>query len=296
MNRSRVQIGLVAIGFGFLLLPLTMSAQAREVITKQITLGSSVAELSLLFTRNGRLDVTFDDGVVQVDGQVVGRIDPGDRLEVAWRSLLEGAVMLEDGPLAERLLAWSAPEGLAAEVDAIAQEIEQALQGALESVVTQARTEQVEVPVSIETEGDVVGLLERTPEQEAEIRNRIRVELREEIREEIREKIKWIARSGGDSLGVSGNVFSGLFSLIGKLLLIAVLGLMGGVLVRFGGSHVDTIAETALGSPVRSALVGLGGTLLLMPVWLLGFLGLLISIIGIPLAIAWLPLFWFLIR
>ncbi|HIB09052.1 MAG TPA: hypothetical protein EYO20_04295, partial [Gemmatimonadetes bacterium] len=111
MNRSRVQIGLVAIGFGFLLLPLTLSAQAREVITKQITLGSSVAELSLLFTGNGRLDVTFDDGVVQVDGQVVGRIDPGDRLEVAWRSLLEGAVMLEDGPLAERLLAWSAPEG-----------------------------------------------------------------------------------------------------------------------------------------------------------------------------------------
>jgi hypothetical protein len=90
-------------------------------------------------------------------------------------------------------------------------------------------------------------------------------------------------------------VFSGLFSLIGNLLLIAVLGLMGGVLVRFGGGHIDTIAETALRSPVRSALVGLGGTLLLMPVWLLGFLGLLISIIGIPLAIAWLPLFWLLV-
>ena len=299
MNRSRVQIGLFVIGFGFLLLPLTLSAQARQIITKQITLGNSVAELSLELTGDGRLDVTFDDGVVQVDGQVVGRIDPGGRLDVAWRSLLEGTVMLEDGPLAERLLAWSAPGGLAVEVDSVAQEIEQALQGALESVDTQARTEQVEASVSIENEDDVVGSLERAPEQEAEIRNRIRVELREELREEIREEIqegvKWIARSSGDSLGVGGNVFSGLFSLIGNLLLIAVLSLMGGVLVRFGGGHVDTIAETALRSPGRSALVGLAGTLLLMPVWLLGFFGLLISIIGIPLAIAWLPLFWLLV-
>jgi hypothetical protein len=291
MNRSRVHIGLFAVGFGFLLLPLTLSAQDRQIITKQITLGSSVAELSLELTGDGRLNIRFDDGVVQVDGQVAGRIDPGDRLEVAWRLLLEGVVTLEDGPLAERLLAWSAPEGLAAEVDSIAQEIEQALQGALESVDTQAQTEQVEVSVSIETEGDVVGLLERTPEQEAEIRNRIRVELREEIQEEINQ----IARRGGDSLGVGGNVFLGLFGLIGNLLLIAVLSLMGGVLVKLGGGHVDTIAETAHRSPGRSALVGLGGTLLLMPVWLLGFVGLLISIIGIPLAIAWLPLFWLLV-
>jgi hypothetical protein len=291
MNRSRVHIGLFAVGFGFLLLPLTLSAQDRQIITKQITLGSSVAELSLELTGDGRLNIRFDDGVVQVDGQVAGRIDPGDRLEVAWRLLLEGVVTLEDGPLAERLLAWSAPEGLAAEVDSIAQEIEQALQGALESVDTQAQTEQVEVSVSIETEGDVVGLLERTPEQEAEIRNRIRVELREEIQEEINQ----IARRGGDSLGVGGDVFSVLFGLIGNLLLIAVLSLMGGVLVKLGGGHVDTIAETAHRSPGRSALVGLGGTLLLMPVWLLGFVGLLISIIGIPLAIAWLPLFWLLV-
>ncbi|HIC63320.1 MAG TPA: hypothetical protein EYO91_03745, partial [Gemmatimonadetes bacterium] len=136
MNRSRVHIGLFAIGFGFLLLPLTLSAQDRQIITKQITLGNSVAELSLEFTGDGRLNVRFDDGVVQIEDQVVGSLDPGDRLEVAWRLLLEGVVTLEDGPLAERLLAWSAPEGLAAEVDSIAQEIEQALQGALESVDT----------------------------------------------------------------------------------------------------------------------------------------------------------------
>ena len=57
----------------------------------------------------------------------------------------------------------------------------------------------------------------------------------------------------------------------------------------------NAIAETAHRSPGRSALVGLCSTLLLMPIFLLGFLGLLISIIGIPLAIAWLPLFWLLV-
>ena len=301
MNRSRVHIGLFVIGFGLLLLPLTLSAQAREIITKQITLGNSVAELSLEFTGDGRLDVTFDDGLVQLDGQVVGRIDPGGRLEAAWRSLLEGTARLEDGPLAERLLAWSAPGGLAVEVDSIAREIEQALQDALESVDTQTQTRQVEASVLIEIEDSVVGPLERAREQEAEIRNRIRIdvelweELREEIREEIREKITLTATRRGDSPGVGGNVFLGLFSLIGNLLLIAALSFIGGALVRLGGGPVDTIAETACRSPGRSALVGLAGTLLLTPVWLLGFLGLLISIIGIPLAFMWLPLFWVLV-
>ena len=38
-------------------------------------------------------------------------------------------------------------------------------------------------------------------------------------------------------------------------------------------------------------MVGFAGTLLLLPVWILGTAALAVSIIGIPVAIAWLPLF-----
>ena len=38
-------------------------------------------------------------------------------------------------------------------------------------------------------------------------------------------------------------------------------------------------------------MVGFAGSLLLIPVWLLGAVALAISIIGIPVAVAWLPLF-----
>jgi hypothetical protein len=38
-------------------------------------------------------------------------------------------------------------------------------------------------------------------------------------------------------------------------------------------------------------MVGVAGTFLLLPAWILGFVALVISIIGIPVAIAWLPLF-----
>jgi hypothetical protein len=38
-------------------------------------------------------------------------------------------------------------------------------------------------------------------------------------------------------------------------------------------------------------MVGVAGTFLLLPAWVLGFVALAVSIIGIPVAIAWLPLF-----
>jgi hypothetical protein len=51
------------------------------------------------------------------------------------------------------------------------------------------------------------------------------------------------------------------------------------------------VAETARRAPGRSAAVGLAGAFLTLPVWLLGTVALAISIIGIPVALIWLPLF-----
>jgi hypothetical protein len=119
---------------------------------------------------------------------------------------------------------------------------------------------------------------------------RIRDEVREEIRRELRSSdrdrnreslfsapFRTVARATG---GVLENAF-----------MVLLLGLLGAAAVVFAGENVEVIAETARRSPGRSAMVGLAGTLLFLPAWILGAVALVVSIIGIPVAIAWLPLF-----
>lgn len=76
-----------------------------------------------------------------------------------------------------------------------------------------------------------------------------------------------------------------------SLLLVFILGMIGVAVSTFAGQNLDVVAETARRSPGRAAAVGVAGSFLLVPVWILGALALVISIVGIPVAIAWLPLF-----
>jgi hypothetical protein len=110
-------------------------------------------------------------------------------------------------------------------------------------------------------------------------------DLREEIREEMR---------GGGGRGFGGpfrSIAAAVGGVLENLVTILVLGLIGAAAVSFGGERIDLIAETARRAPGRSAAVGAAGTILLVPAWVLGFIALLVSIVGIPVAIAWLPLF-----
>jgi hypothetical protein len=72
---------------------------------------------------------------------------------------------------------------------------------------------------------------------------------------------------------------------------VLILGLIGAAAIAFGGDRLDVIAETIRKAPGRSAAVGIAGAILLIPVWVLGFVALVVSIVGIPVAIAWLPAF-----
>jgi len=76
-----------------------------------------------------------------------------------------------------------------------------------------------------------------------------------------------------------------------NVLSVLVLAIIGTLVIFFGGRHMDVIAETARRAPGRAAAVGMAGSILLLPVWVLGTVALLVSIVGIPVAIAWLPLF-----
>ncbi len=122
-----------------------------------------------------------------------------------------------------------------------------------------------------------------------EFREDVRREVIEEVRRELREEMR--EQRGPSLLTPFRSVAEGVGGVIENLVGILILGLVGAAVIAFAGDKVDVIAETARRAPGRAAAVGLAGTILLIPAWVIGFVALLVSIVGIPVAIAWLPLF-----
>jgi cytoskeletal protein CcmA (bactofilin family) len=137
-------------------------------------------------------------------------------------------------------------------------------------------------------EGSVVDLLEGERDLEAELREELREELRHELTSEIRRTVRREDRGGFNPFG---GLFRGIGGLIQNAFSILILGLIGMGVVAFAGENLDAVAETARRNPGRAAAVGVAGTFLLIPVWVLGAVALAVSIVGIPVMIAWLPLF-----
>ncbi|MGD8321844.1 MAG: polymer-forming cytoskeletal protein, partial [Gemmatimonadota bacterium] len=137
--------------------------------------------------------------------------------------------------------------------------------------------------------GDVVDVQREERVSESELRDRIREEIRREVRAEVRNEAP---RSRGPSLfSPFRNLFRGIGGIIENLVSVFVLGLVGMGVVAFAPRNLDAVAEAARRSPGRAAMVGVAGSFLLIPVWILGAVALAVSIVGIPVMIAWLPLF-----
>ncbi len=367
------------------------SAQLREVVSKQVAVGTSGAELVLEFRDGSQMAVALRDGSVVVGDESLGSFQPGDALDASWRALLAEAIALENGPLAQALQGWAPPESLdgdleetAAELDraiesALAQEVSNNAEGvsvsvengsdalarllvgsvtrlsvieeALEGVsprITVLIEEDLNVPadevregthvviggstrVAGEIRGDLVvvdgdvaledgssitgelrladarvlqnegsvggGLVDvlATERSAADaIREQIRNEVRDEVRRDLREEIRRATRIGDDGfsfLSPFRSVARGIGGLIETIFVVLVLGLLGAAAAAFARENLEVVADTVREAPARAAMVGVAGTFLLIPVWVLGAVALAVSIVGIPVAIAWLPLF-----
>lgn len=382
---------LLAAGLVVLVAPLPGSAQLREIVSKEVSVGRDEATLRLEFVDQGRLEISFDEGRVFIDGEPVGSFEVDGDLDAAWRELLGDAVRLDDGPLSRTLADWRAPAGLAGELADLAREVDEALETALADVqvsvdiqdgsttvslgdhrelvrtlfgsleriglledaldalegdfslyidedVTIEADETVEgslvvigadVRVEGVVEGDVVvvgGTLDLRDgsrvdgsvrladtrlvrddgrvrgdvvdllEDERGVRDDFREELRREIEREVRNELRHervdAPHDGGFSVFAPFRpVAQAVGGIVESLMTLLVLALVGAGVLAFFGENVDVIAETARRSPGRSAMVGVAGTFLLLPVWILGTIALAVSIIFIPVAVAWLPLF-----
>jgi hypothetical protein len=128
------------------------------------------------------------------------------------------------------------------------------------------------------------------------VADRPEADLREQIRREVAAATAQNARaerraapSRNRTRGLVGNVVGGIAGLIQTVMTFAILLGIGLAVLYFFPRNLEVVARTARNSTGRAAAVGIAGIVLAFPAWLLGLLVLLVSIIGIPLTLVWIP-------
>ena len=247
--------------------PALSVGQAGEDALARLLLGetSRLAVLGeVLKGLGGELRLHIDEDVEVAAGETVQGNLVAIQGDVRIEGTVEGDVVVVDGTL--DLLAGGVVRGDVRLVDA--------------SLDRDGGIVEGEVHDLDATAGDM--------DMEDELRARLREELRAELRRELRPESSGGSRSFFNPLR---RVADGVGGVIGNLVAVLILGLIGLGVVSFAPQNLDTVAEAARRGPGRAAMVGLAGAFLLIPVWVLGFVALLVTIVGIPVAIAWIPLF-----
>ncbi len=146
---------------------------------------------------------------------------------------------------------------------------------------------------SARVEGDVRLADARLLDREGTVSGRIRVVEEEQDQvEDLREVLqKRRAEPDLSFLRPLRDVGRGIAGIIQNLITFVILAGIGLGVVHFAGEKLAVVASAARSAPGRSAVVGLAGAFLTLPVWVLGMVVLAVSIIGIPVLIVWIPLF-----
>jgi len=136
--------------------------------------------------------------------------------------------------------------------------------------------------------------LEATPDPAATIPSAadIRAEVERGIRDGLRESPTRTTRSARASGGFFRNLASGIGGLLQTAVSFALLLGIGVGILYFFPRHFEVVARTAAHVPGRSFAVGWAGLLLSPFVWIFGIVFFTATIIGIPVMLLWLPLFW----
>jgi len=124
-------------------------------------------------------------------------------------------------------------------------------------------------------------------------------ELREELRREIRATIESATAAAATASRSRPSRVSSSLRPIGRgfvrilqtAITFALLLGLGLALLYFTPRHFEVMARTARNATGSSALVGLAGAALALPLWLFGVVALAVTILGIPLLVLWIPLF-----
>jgi hypothetical protein len=307
--------------------PEAPATPPAPILSSDIAVSSDAAELRLDLGEDRQLVLLLDeDGAVRVNGDQIGSYERRDALDRAWRDLLQRAMDTPGGAVADLLVNWEPAEDAPAVARRLDRELEAAIQtapapvvaaqapgesdhasdsirrlnerirelerlvddpAALEGLERLERLESLESLEELEAlEGLGPAMRELRRELEYELRDELRAELRSEVRSEMRDR-DWTDRWNSPWRHFTRGL-SGVFS---TLMTYAVLVGLGFLAVFFGRKYLENIADTARHQTLRSGLVGLAGSFLVLPAYILGLLALAISIVGIPLILVFAPLF-----
>lgn len=274
-----------------LILPLKVAAQESatpppppeaaappggSVIASEVQLSRDAATLSLELAGDHKLELGLKDGDVVLNGDDIGHYNRGDELWSSWRQLLTDAMDTPNADLAGLLTQWSPPsadEGVGRQLDVA---LESALQGKEGTPIRAADT------VAGSPDAKVLRLQSRIDELES---------LVQELEDQPSPTVRVSRDRGFDLRSPFRHLWAGVAGIFSTLAMYVVLLAMGFAAVFFGRPYLEAVADTARHYTMRSWAVGLAGSFLALPVWILGIVGLAVSIVGIPLLLAWVPLF-----
>ena len=325
MRRMSYNCSLIPLLLGAVFLATPLGAQdvapgtdsGASIVSSEISVSQDAAELDLELARGETLSLVLAaDGAVRLNGDRIGGYDRRDALDQAWRDLLQRAMDTPTAALADLLVDWTPP----ADAPGIAGRLDRELEAALSAAAApqapppaDAPSPSVDASDSIQRLNARIRELERLVEDPStlqqlenldelenlegvdlqalrELRRDLEADLRDEIRNEIRNEIRvgdwtdaWSSPWRHITRGLGG-VFSTLMSY-------AILVGLGFLAVFFGRKHLEGIADTARHATLKSGLVGLAGSFLVLPAYILGLLALAVSIVGIPLILVFAPLF-----
>lgn len=310
-------------GLAFVVAPLgaqeAPAAPGGPIVSSDIEVSRSAAELRLELADGERLTLLLDDdGAVRLNGERIGAYERHDALDSAWRDLLQRAIDTPTAALPDLLVDWEPPEG----ASGVARRLDRELQAVIQAAPQAAPA----APSAPEDPSDSIRLLnERIREMERliedpsalqgleqlrqlerlesleelnsidipalrDLRREVEREVRDEVRSELRSEMSgrdWTDRWSSPWR----HIVRGLSGVFSTLMTYAILVGLGFLAVFFGRKYLEGIADTARHQTLRSGLVGLAGSFLVLPAYILGLLALAISIVGIPLILIFAPLF-----
>jgi hypothetical protein len=261
------------------------SPRQGRIVSSQIEIARERARLQLELDDGRSLDFALRDDQLWVGNRSLGEARRGDAFDRAWRDLLTRAIDTPTEELMPLLTGWTPPAsgpGLA-----LQRELTSALSDIGPGGTMRAAGDE-------DASFDTVAALNR---RIAELQRRLEDEPTQSSVTTTRRRphvVTTIELGRGNApwyapLRHLGRGFMGILS---DLVILAVLVGIGFATVFFARKKLEAVADTARNETLRAGLVGLAATFLILPGYILGIIALAISIVGIPLLLAWVPLFW----
>lgn len=144
--------------------------------------------------------------------------------------------------------------------------------------------------VNSRLEGPAGGVAGEVAELSDEPRHDVAAEA-ERVRAEVRRELSRPQRSPGRSDGFVAKVGRASKFTFDILVTFVVVGLLSWLVTALAGNRVDMVVRAISHRPARSALVGLAGGFAAGPAYVVGIVVLVLTMLGIPLLIVWVPLF-----